>query len=120
LDDDQEVQAIVSEFLRGHGYEVVAVSNGVEGVRALMDNDFEYVICDMMMPALPGDMFFLAVQRMRPQLCSRFIFMTGHKGDQKVLDFVQRVNGTMLAKPFRVSDLIEMIGFLQVRAMLAA
>jgi hypothetical protein len=30
------------------------------------------------------------------------------------------VNGTMIAKPFRVSDLIEMIGFLKVRALLAA
>jgi CheY-like chemotaxis protein len=120
LDDDEEFQTIVGEFLSGHGYRVVGVSNGVEGVRALMDNEFEYIICDMMMPALPGDMFFLAVQRMRPHLCSRFIFMTGHKGDQKVMDFVQRVNGTMIAKPFRVSDLIEMIGFLQVRALLAA
>jgi hypothetical protein len=69
----------------------------------------------MMMPTLPGDMFFRAVERMRPHLCERFVFMTGHRGNQKVNDFVSNVNGTMLTKPFQVDDLLEMIAFIQVR-----
>jgi DNA-binding NtrC family response regulator len=52
---------------------------------------------------------------MRPHLCDRFIFMTGHRGNQKVTDFIRTVNGTMLSKPFHVDDLLEMIAFVQVR-----
>ncbi len=103
------------EFLESSGYEVVAVENGVEGVHEVLASDFEIILCDMMMPTLPGDMFFRAVERMRPHLCDRFIFMTGHRGNPKVNEFIRNVHGTMLAKPFQVDDLLEMIAFVQVR-----
>jgi two-component system, OmpR family, response regulator len=115
LEDDEDFRNIIKEFLESHFYNVVTVRNGVEGVREIMASDFEVILCDMMMPTLPGDMFYLAVERMRPYLCERFIFMTGYKGDSKVSDFVKKVNGTMLNKPFHVNDLLEMIAFVQVR-----
>lgn len=119
LEDDEDFRNIIKEFLESHLYNVVTVRNGVEGVREIMASDFEVILCDMMMPTLPGDMFYLAVERMRPHLCDRFIFMTGYKGDGKVADFVKKVNGTMLNKPFLVDDLLEMIAFVQVRADLS-
>jgi CheY-like chemotaxis protein len=115
VEDDPAFQEIMRDFLTESGYEVKAVQNGVEGVHEVLAGDFEVILCDMMMPTLPGDMFFRAVERMRPHLCERFVFMTGHRGNQKVNDFVSNVNGTMLTKPFQVDDLLEMIAFIQVR-----
>ena len=115
LEDDPQFKEIMKEFLQSHGFDVVAVQNGVEGVHEVLAGDFEVILCDMMMPTLPGDMFFRAVERMRPHLCDRFIFMTGHRGNSKVSDFIRTVNGTMLAKPFHVDDLLEIIAFVQVR-----
>ena len=115
LEDDPQFKQIMQEFLSGQGYKVACVQNGVEGVHEVLAKDFEVILCDMMMPTLPGDMFFRAVERMRPHLCDRFIFMTGHRGNAKVSDFIRTVNGTMLAKPFHVDDLLEMIAFVQVR-----
>ena len=115
LEDDSEFQSIMKEFLSSHGFNVVSVQNGVEGVHEILAGDFEVILCDMMMPTLPGDMFFRAVERMRPHLCNRFIFMTGHRGNPKVNDFIRNVNGTILSKPFHVDDLLEMIAFVQVR-----
>ena len=115
LEDDPQFKQIMHEFLSGQGYKVACVQNGVEGVHEVLAKDFEVILCDMMMPTLPGDMFFRAVERMRPHLCNRFIFMTGHRGNPKVNDFIRTVNGTMLAKPFHVDDLMEMIAFVQVR-----
>jgi CheY-like chemotaxis protein len=117
VDDDVTFQEIMKDYLVECGYNVVAVQNGVEGVHEVLASDFEVILCDMMMPTLPGDMFFRAVERMRPHLCSRFVFMTGHRGNQKVNDFIQLVSGTILTKPFKVDDLLEMIAFIQVRAM---
>ena len=99
---------------------MVGVTNGVEGVHQVLASDFEVLLCDMMMPTLPGDMFFRAVERMRPHLCDRFIFMTGHRGNTKVNDFIASVSGTILTKPFHVDDLLEMIAFINVRTMLLA
>ena len=118
LEDDAQFKGILTEYLRENNYEVVAVRNGAEGVREIMGRDFDAIVCDMMMPGLPGDMFYLAVERMRPQLCERFIFMTGHQGSDKVCEFIHKIEGTMLSKPFQVDDLLEMIGFVQVKSAL--
>ena len=115
LEDDPQFKEIMQEFLSSQGYNVASVQNGVEGVHEVLAKDFEIILCDMMMPTLPGDMFFRAVERMRPHLCNRFIFMTGHRGNPKVNDFIRTVNGTILSKPFHVDDLLEMIAFVQVR-----
>jgi DNA-binding response OmpR family regulator len=118
LEDDSCFQEILKDFLETHSYEVVAVRNGVDGVREIMASDFDVVICDMMMPSLPGDMFYLAVERMRPHLCDRFIFITGLRDNAKVSGFIESVNGTILPKPFHVDDLLEMISFVQVKTSL--
>ncbi len=120
LEDDPAFKEIMSDFLNESGFEVVAVVNGVEGVHQVLASDFEVILCDMMMPTLPGDMFFRAVERMRPHLCDRFIFMTGHRGNAKVNDFITSVSGTILTKPFHVDDLLEMIAFINVRTLLLA
>ena len=118
VDDDVAFQEIMKDFLIESGYNVIAVQNGVEGVHEVLASDFEVILCDMMMPTLPGDMFFRAVERMRPHLCQRFVFMTGHRGNQKVNDFVSAVQGTILNKPFKVDDLLELIAFIEVRHLI--
>lgn len=120
LDDDVELSAIIKTFLAGHGYEVVAVPDGVAGLREIGRRDFDAVICDLMMPAIAGDTFYLSTHQLRPQLCSRFIFISGFARDRRVDDFIRRVNGPILTKPFKVDDLLEMIGFVQVKALLCA
>ena len=120
LEDDPSFKEIMTDFLNESGYTVIAVQNGVEGVHQVLADEFEVILCDMMMPTLPGDMFYRAVERMRPHLCERFVFMTGHRGNGKVNDFITNVNGTILGKPFHVDDLLEMIAFIQVRSHLFA
>jgi len=120
LEDEPEFKEIMTEFLVENGYEVRAVQNGVEGVHEVLASDFEVILCDMMMPTLPGDMFYRAVERMRPHLCERFIFMTGYRGNTKANEFIELVNGTVLTKPFQVDDLLELIAFVQVRTLLKA
>jgi CheY-like chemotaxis protein len=91
LEDEPQFRDIIKDFLASHGFDVVGVQNGVEGVHEVLASDFEVILCDMMMPTLPGDMFYRAVERMRPHLCDRFIFMTGHRGNPKVNDFIKTV-----------------------------
>jgi CheY-like chemotaxis protein len=79
LEDDESFREIMGEFLVEQGLEVVSVQNGVEGVHEVLASNFDAILCDMNMPTLPGDMFYRAVERMRPHLCDRFIFMTGYR-----------------------------------------
>jgi CheY-like chemotaxis protein len=120
LEDDPAFKEIMSTFIRENGYDVIAVQNGVEGVHEVLASDFEVILCDMQMPTLPGDMFYRAVERMRPHLCDRFIFMTGYRGNGKVSDFINAVQGTVLIKPFHVDDLMELFAFVELRTYLLA
>ena len=120
LEDDPAFKEIMSTFINENGYSVVAVQNGVEGVHEVLASDFEIILCDMQMPTLPGDMFYRAVERMRPHLCDRFIFMTGYRGNGKATDFITSVNGTVLIKPFHVDDLLELFAFVELRTHLLA
>ena len=120
LDDDPTFQEIMKDYLEESGFRVVAVMNGMEGVHEVLAGDFDLILCDIMMPTLPGDSFFRAVERMRPHLCERFVFMTGHRGNAKVKEFIQTVRGTVLMKPFHIDDLMEVIAFIQARMAVEA
>jgi DNA-binding response OmpR family regulator len=120
VEDDDQFEQMLKDFLESHSFDVVAVRNGAEGVREVMSSDFSVIVCDMMMPKLPGDMFYRAVQSAKPHLCDRFVFITGHRGDAKINEFLKKIDGTMLPKPFHVDDLIETINFVQFKSLMKA
>ena len=106
LEDNDELAASLQEFLELYSCKIVRVTNGVDGLRKIMAVDFDVILCDMVMPAFPGDMFYRAVERVKPSLCSRFIFMTGHKADPKWDLFIREIGGLILWKPFHMHELV--------------
>jgi len=106
LEDDEQFASILQEFLELYSCKVTRVKDGVEGLRRIVTADFDLILCDMVMPTFPGDKFYIAVERVKPMLCKRFIFMTGHKADPKWDSFIRSVRGLILWKPFQMHDLL--------------
>jgi CheY-like chemotaxis protein len=103
-------------LLESHNFLVTTVGNGVEGVREIMRFDFDIIMCDMMMPRMPGDMFYFAVERTKPQLCPRFIFITGYPDKPEVVNFLGGLpEAVVLTKPVSQDDLIRTISFVLKR-----
>lgn len=115
LDDDLELADTVKLLLEAHNFVVTTAKNGVEGLREVMSMDFDVIICDMMMPTMPGDMFYLAVQKVKPNHCKRFLFVTGHGRDAKISDFLQKTDGLVLFKPVPTDELLQMISLVLQR-----
>ena len=109
--DDDDLAFALKKLLEERNFIVTSVSNGVEGLHEVMNLDFDVIICDLMMPKMAGDMFYMAVERTKPELCSRFIFLTAYANDPNVNAFLQRVQGATLSKPVEIADLIREIGF---------
>ena len=109
LEDDAVLAVTLKEALEDQRYVVTVVTNGAEGLKKILAGDFTVILCDMVMPNFPGDIFYLAVERARPHLCNRFIFMTGHQGDRKIEQFIRRIRGLMLWKPFEMHVLFDAI-----------
>jgi CheY-like chemotaxis protein len=105
LEDDGDFATMLKDTLQFEGYQITIVTNGADGLKKIMAGEFDVILCDMVMQNFPGDMFYLAVERIRPEQCKRFIFMTGHKGDHKIEQFINNIHGLMLWKPFEMHDL---------------
>jgi DNA-binding response OmpR family regulator len=112
LDDDYDLANTLKLLLETHNFVVTTVGNGVDGVREIMRFDFDLIMCDMMMPKMPGDMFYFAVQRTKPHLCPRFIFITGYPDKPEVIHFLSGLpEAVVLHKPMSQEDLIRTISF---------
>jgi CheY-like chemotaxis protein len=109
VEDDLIMATMLKDFLEVRNFRVTHVIGGAEGVQKVLARDFDAILCDMVMPGFPGDMFYRAVERARPHLCKRFIFMTGHAGDTRIDAFIRNVRGLMLWKPFELHQVLEAI-----------
>jgi DNA-binding response OmpR family regulator len=106
VEDDVAFGDLLRTFLESHPFCVTRVTDGAEGLRQLSATDFDLIISDMALPNLTGDQLYLEVEKIKPHLCSRFIFMTGHHADPKSDNFIRRIHALMLWKPFHLGDLL--------------
>ena len=54
VDDEKEIRDLVEIYLVNEGYKVLKVSNGLEALQILNDNEVDLVILDVMMPKMDG------------------------------------------------------------------
>jgi DNA-binding NtrC family response regulator len=111
IDDDVEMLSALEIYLDGNGYAVKTASRGVDGLRLVMANDFDAIVCDMVMPRMPGDMFFLAVSKVKPEMSKRFVFITGHSHEPAVAAFLAATGQPVLTKPGGLDHLLEVLGW---------
>jgi CheY-like chemotaxis protein len=109
LEDDAAFGESLQLFLESHSFLVTRVASGAEGLRQVAATDFDIILYDLVMPGLRGDQFYLAVERIKPYLCNRFVFMTDRPAEPKTDGFIRRVRGVVLWKPFPFTDLLTAI-----------
>ena len=106
IDDDQDVLDSYREMLEANDCMVSAFTNGVDALKRVMEMDVDAIFCDLMMPRMAGDMFYKAIERVKPNLCSRFIFITGYEGHPRFEEFIKREKPVVLYKPVTMGKLI--------------
>ncbi len=112
VDDDDVLLAALKLFLESHDFMVSTANNGLEALKTIMSLDVDVVVCDFMMPKMAGDMFYLAVERVKPQICKRFIFVTGYEGDPRFSEFLAKTKTVVLYKPVTPGKLMGTIKIL--------
>jgi PAS domain S-box-containing protein len=98
IDDEPAVGRTITRMLRDDA-EVVSVRSAREGLARLGVEEFNFVLCDVMMPEMTGIDFHETICRERPELLSRLYFMTGGAFTAKAEHFLSSLGVNRIDKP---------------------
>ncbi len=102
VEDDKDIREAISVLLQGEHFEVVTASNGQKGLEVL-DNSFDLVILDIMMPGMDG---FETCKKIREVNTVPIIFLTAKSAEADKLKGLMVGGDDYLVKPFSYNELI--------------
>jgi two-component system, OmpR family, response regulator RegX3 len=103
VDDEPAIRDTVGYALRQEGFEVAARDDGEGGLKAALEEDFDLVILDLMLPDIPGTE---VCRRLRAESPVPIVMLTAKSAE------VDRVLGLEIgaddyvAKPFSMAELV--------------
>ncbi len=106
VDDDKQLASALQWILADENFLVDVANDGDEALVKVKANEYDAVVCDVMMPKLRGDEFYIRARELRPVLADRFIFITGFAADPKINLFLTQTDSKYLMKPFPIQHLI--------------
>jgi two-component system, NtrC family, nitrogen regulation response regulator NtrX len=109
VDDDKQLASTLQWILADEDFLVDVAHDGEEAALKVQAHEYDAVVCDMKMPRVRGDEFYLKAREMRPSLSKRFIFITGYPSDQGINEFLNGHDVDYLVKPFPVQRLIKRV-----------
>ncbi len=109
VDDDKQLASALQWILADENFLVDVANDGEEALLKVKASEYDVVVCDLMMPRLRGDEFYVKAHQMRPSLKGRFVFITGHAADPAISDFLTSNDVEFLVKPFPVQRLIKRV-----------
>ncbi|BBA50219.1 response regulator transcription factor [Fusobacterium varium] len=107
VEDDKEIQELITYFLTKEGYEVDRASDGLEGLKLLKENRNELVVLDLMLPNLDGKNFTKIVRDISSEYGEPVIIMLTAKTEiEDVLDGLEIGADDYMKKPFDPRELV--------------
>jgi len=105
LDDEAIVQDLLAESLTGFGFEVHRCSSAEEALERISVNGYELIISDIKMPGLGGMGFYREVERVRPEVLKKIMFISGDSMSAETSSFLSSTGNLSLRKPFSIDEL---------------
>ena len=106
IDDDQNILASLSLALKSEKFDVETYSDGISGLEALKNNNFDIAILDIKMPRLDG---LEVLQKLRNSSDIPVIFLTSKDDEIDQLLGLKMGADDYITKPFSQKLLIERV-----------
>jgi two-component system NtrC family sensor kinase len=104
IDDELSLANGLARLLRRAGHTVETVANGRLALAELDEHTYDLIMCDMRMPEIDGPSLYRLLERQKPHLCSRFIFLTGDTLEPATQTFLEQSGAPCLTKPFSIAE----------------
>ncbi len=100
VDDDALVASAMAGVLAAEGHEVDTASDGVVALARVAKQRYDVILTDVRMPRLDGPGLYRELSRLRPELLSCVIFVTGDTLSPETRRFLKSVPAPCVRKPF--------------------
>jgi two-component system response regulator CpxR len=110
VDDDAELCEMMREFFEQNGHTLHCVRNGIEGLKRAVEQQYDLVILDVMLPGLNG---FTLLNQLRRRREIPVIMLTARTAPQDRVQGLEAGADDYLPKPFDPDELLA-----RVRAVL--
>ncbi|PRS99018.1 DNA-binding response regulator [Bacillus thuringiensis] len=106
VEDDQEIQELIKQFLMSQQYIVEVASDGLEGMKQFNKQSFDLILLDVMMPNLNG---FEVAKMIRSQSTIPIIMLTALEEEQDQMKGFDLGIDDYMTKPFSFHVLLRRV-----------
>lgn len=103
VEDEKNLARFVSLELQHEGYEVQIEHNGRSGLQAALDQDFDLILLDLMLPEMDG---FEVTRRLLAEKTTYIVMMTARDSVMDVVSGLDRGADAYIVKPFAIEELL--------------
>jgi len=109
VDDEPSIITAMTRLLRRDGHTVDTAANGRLALMKLQERTYDVILSDLRMPELDGPGLYRALETHYPQLCQRFIFLTGDTLNPDTQALGAQHGVPHLFKPYTATELRRVI-----------
>ena len=114
VDDEVALTSAMRRQLR-RSHDVTVLNDGAAAMAAILDQDYDVILCDLMMPGADGMAVLEAVRQRRPEMAARMIIMTAGILQDAIRERVHDAGGHVLDKPVPLDTLLTVIDAVRAR-----
>ena len=107
VEDDNQIQELIVEFLSSQDYDVDVANDGVEGYEKFKENKYDLVILDVMMPSLDGHALCKMIRNLDKEVS--IIFLTALGDEESEIKGFDLKADDYISKPFSFNILIKRV-----------
>lgn len=109
IDDDTTLLETIAEIIDSQ-HDAQAVSNVEEALQLITSgNQYDVILCDLMMPDIDGMEFYRRLQQISSELCHRVVFLTGGSFTERTDDFLRQPHIRHFQKPILSKELFTVL-----------
>jgi len=103
VDDEPDMLSACSKILKALGYQSVSVQSGDQAIQIIQEDEYDVVLCDLLMPDTDGVKVLKAVQKYLPE--TPVIIFTAYGTIDRAVSVMKEGAFDFLEKPFEADHL---------------